>query len=255
MGHTLVIAEPGCTHEGDYDAICHLIETAAACGADVFKNQWTSDPAAMVANRKRLKLKAPKGTQWDDYQQYYAWLAYPVEWHERFEALCESVGMRYACSTYLAKDVAAVAPYVWAFKVSSYEAMDVALLEAYRPFRARRLWVSLGQARGREMEWRQIIGSSTRQWERVRYFHCVSAYPAPLDTLRLRSSIVEGDGFSDHSRSLIAGALAVAYGARYVETHMRLDSCDPRNPDYAVAFDPAEFATYIRYVRGAEAMR
>ncbi len=47
----------------------------------------------------------------------------------------------------------------------------------------------------------------------------------------------------------------MAYGAKIVEAHYRLDACDPLNPDYPVAFSPFEFTQYIAYIRDAEAMR
>jgi N,N'-diacetyllegionaminate synthase len=258
MARTVVIAEPGCTHQGDYHAIRRLIETAAECGADVFKNQWTSDPAGMVANRKRLKLKPPKGTQWDDYLPYYTWLAYPVQWHHDFARFAHELGMKYASSTYLAKDVALVEPYVDAFKVSSYEAMDLDLLHTIglrlRPMKP--LWISDGKVpRAMAFDWPLIVYGAVGFDAPVGFFHCVSEYPADLRKMRLRGKLTGGDRqLSDHSRSLATGAVAVACGAFMVETHFRLDDCDPANPDYAVAFSPIEFTQYIQNIRDAEVM-
>jgi N,N'-diacetyllegionaminate synthase len=81
--------------------------------------------------------------------------------------------------------------------------------------------------------------------------HCVSAYPAPISEMNLRAV---GRGLSDHSRNLLTGAVAVGAGARIIETHYRLDTCHPTNPDYAVAFTPAEFTQYVKNIRDAEAM-
>ena len=62
----------------------------------------------------------------------------------------------------------------------------------------------------------------------------------------------ELSGLSDHTRNPLTGALAVAAGARYIETHFRLNDTDPACPDYAVSRTPDELYAYIRNIRQAE---
>lgn len=243
------MAEPGCTAEGDYATMVQLLETAHACGADVFKPQWTSDPDAMVTRRKVREV----------YRRYYGWLHWPVDWHQDFRDRCRALGMQYACSVYLPQDVATVAPFVDYLKIASFEAQDKALRIAFNKYRRVRkpiVLVSCGAGFDGDVDgWN---GETKR-------LHCVSAYPADLGAMNLaclRGELDDDscwartpyDGLSDHSRHLLAGALAVALGADIVETHYRLDACDPTNPDYVVAFTPVEFAAYIQNIRDAELM-
>lgn len=252
MSRTLVIAEPGCTHEGEYALIVKLIHAAADAGADVFKPQWVSDPVQMC-ERRHIGPGHPKRAY---YERAYGWLAFPLEWHLDFKAICTQRGMRYGCTAFLPQDVPPLRMVVDYLKISSFECGDSALRDAWHgvnrvrlPLKAPFLIVSAGMA-GDPMPADYVL-------------HCVSAYPAPLEAMNLRVLHPSGSifqrrklfgGLSDHSRHLLTGAVAVACGASIVETHFRLHECDPKNPDYAVAFNPDEFRQYVRNIRDAELM-
>ncbi len=79
---TLIIAEPGSTHEGDYDTMLRLIKCAADCKVDVFKNQWTSSAERMCARRH-----AP------EYLESYRKLQYPLAWHASLREVCREHGI------------------------------------------------------------------------------------------------------------------------------------------------------------------
>lgn len=227
---TFVIAEPGCTPEGQFDAMKELIVIAATAGCDGFKNQWTSHAARMVERRN-----APS------YASFYRWLEYPHGWHVRLAQICHDAGIQYGCSVYLPEDVPLIAPFVDFLKVSSFEAEDEALMESCaRSWR--RTIVSLGMG-GAKSKW--AIGMQS--------LHCTSAYPAPLESLNL-ARLYNVEGLSDHSAPEFTwiGALAVAAGAEIIETHIRSEHCRSENPDFAVARNPRQLADYVRHIRFAE---
>lgn len=252
MSRTLVIAEPGAIAEGDFDTMIHLIHVAKEAGADVFKNQWCSNPEKMSERRH-----AP------EYLRFYRWLQWPVEWHARFKAECASLGLQYACSIYLPEDAATVAPFVQYLKVSSFEAGDPAIVRGGLDAKGRNVIVSTGLMSEDQFQ-EHLVGEYA-------VLHCTSQYPAPLAAIHLGVISSWGiSGLSDHSRHVLTGAVAVGAGAAIIEAHYRLDAqrwyhrlpfirrrvrrCDPKNPDYPVAFSPAEFTTYIENIRIAEAM-
>jgi sialic acid synthase SpsE len=238
MAKALIIGEPGGTHEGSKEKLLELLHTAKECGADVFKPQWVSDPAQMC-ERRHIGVDHPKRAY---YQRVYSWLNFQAEWHADLKALCVKAGMKYAVSCFLPQDVATVSPFVDYLKVSAFEAADPLMRhEVVRS--GHQAIVSLG---GGVPLFQVVTG-------RTRLLHCVQSYPAPLSSLNL-GVLPRYDGYSDHSRHLLAGALAVACGASIVETHFRLESCNVDNPDYVVSFTPSEFAQYIRHIRDAELM-
>jgi N-acetylneuraminate synthase/N,N'-diacetyllegionaminate synthase len=88
--------------------------------------------------------------------------------------------------------------------------------------------------------------------------HCVSSYPAPLDSVHLRKMAAMAAafgcpvGFSDHTEGVVAATAAVALGAVMVEKHFTLDR-DLPGPDHWFSSDPAELAALVAAIRGAEA--
>lgn len=234
---TRILAEPGSTAEGRMDRYARLIDVAAAAGATALKNQWTSSPARMCLRRNA----GP------EYAASYEKIAYPLEWHEALSRLCHMRGLEYGCAVYLPEDIWMVTPYVDFLKIASFEALDKAMfvtaLATGKP-----LIISTGMTSG-ELD--------LRGYANVKLLHCVSAYPCPreqaaLGVLRNPARIYAG--YSDHTRDVLTGALAVAAGAEVLEVHFRLDDTDPANLDYPTALAPEELAEYVRLVWQAEEM-
>ena len=241
---TLVVAEPGSTGIGSLDTMLRLLETAAECGADVWKPQWTSSPERMCDRRR-----AP------EYLDSYRLLAYPVEWLKIFSRQCKRREMKLACSVYLPEDVQAVSPYCQFIKIASFENRDGAMLDALGDVVSRKLHhviISTGMLDASEIK--PLVSYADI------LLACTSAYPAPVDamnllTIRQMRRDCGGHcriGLSDHSRQLITGAVAVGVGAEVVETHYRLNDTPPTNRDYEVALSPGEFTQYVQNVRLAE---
>ena len=88
--------------------------------------------------------------------------------------------------------------------------------------------------------------------------HCTSAYPtanasAQLNMLRLlKQYFGEYDlGFSDHTQSPLAGAVAVALGVKFIEKHFT-DDVTRRGPDHKASFDFSKMTEFVSYIREAE---
>lgn len=89
--------------------------------------------------------------------------------------------------------------------------------------------------------------------------HCVSLYPSEAHHLNLKQIVTLREtyphlvwGFSDHTPSTVAPALAVTLGARIIEKHFTLDH-DLPGPDHWFSMDPTEFGEMVRNIRFAEA--
>jgi sialic acid synthase SpsE len=89
------------------------------------------------------------------------------------------------------------------------------------------------------------------------FLHCNNAYPTPaedvnLDTIRqMAMDSRYKTGFSDHTRSLLTPALAVAAGATVIEKHYTLNRRLP-GPDHPFALEPDELKLMVDYIRYAE---
>lgn len=239
MSRVEVIVEPGSCADGSLDRMLALCDLAAEAGATAFKPQFYSDPDRL-ADRRHMAADNPYRAIYRRYQMPFDWLPVIAE-------RCQARGLEMFCTVYLHNDVRTVAPFVSAFKVSSFESgeHESLLLDAC-DLHKHRVIVSHGM-------------SEDCGYQADSNLHCVSAYPAPLDSLNLSVVGVADncgnrffDGYSDHSADVRVGAWAVAAGARILEVHARLDDTDPANPDYATALSPAQLREYIANVRDCE---
>lgn len=230
--HTYVIAEAGSCHKGDLTLAYECIGAAKNAGADAVKFQWTSDPIRM-AGRRNVGPGA------------YMRLRFPQGWHVLLAYMCDNAGIDYMCTVYLPEDIAVVAPYVAKFKISSFEARDTGFLNAH---------VILGSPKERIISTGMMTSAEV---ERTRPYgkllHCVSSYPARLESMNLATIRALGlCGLSDHSAYMWMGGLAVAAGAHIVEVHMKLDSTTEDDPDYKHSWNPVHLGAYIANIRLVE---
>ena len=239
---TLILAEPGSTHEGSRDAMLKLLDVAVAAGCDGMKWQWLSSAKQLCARRQ-----APGYL--DSYRL--------IEGDEallRFMAReTRARGLRMACTAYLPDDLDVVAQHVDTVKLASFDARSLlgAALQC-----GRSLIVSAGMSNEDELADLHRALDSPYLARQHGLLVCTSAYPCPVDEARL--AVIRRDwwgvriGLSDHTRYPMTGALAVAAGAKIIEFHLRLYECPTTNKDYAVARDPQEASVYVSNVRICE---
>lgn len=250
---TVIIAEIGSTHDGDLGKAYDLIYAARDAGAGYVKAQFWS-------SAKRLAERRQSGP---GYEEIYRTYQIPRDWIEALANRTHATGLGFICTSYLPEDIETVAPHVDHFKVASFEAADLDFIAAHYPYchwqPDRWLIVSTGLQDGgtltRLKTERAVVGSG-RPSVTMKLLHCVSAYPAPVESLALgQIQPEELDGFSDHAavRWPASGAVAVALGAKILEVHLRLPETDERNPDAQVALMPGELRRYIEHVRYADA--
>ena len=237
---TFVIAEAGSCHDGKLDKALRLIELAAISGVSACKFQFWSDPAHLAERRHAPELVAA-----------YEACRLPAFWLPILAAAAHAAGLEFMATTYLPEDIELVDPHVERFKIASFESQDEAFLRAHQRF-VKPIIVSTGVC-GEEAVAR--LGQRRRERPgQLSLLYCVSAYPTPLEALRLAEMRWRDlDGLSDHTTSVLTGALAVAAGARIVEKHLRLAGADPANPDFGHSLPPDEFQLYVQNVRMAEA--
>ena len=242
--YTYVIVEPGSTPERQLTRMIDMIGIAMEAGASAIKFQWTSSPERMV-ERRRVPI---------DYLDSYRLIAFPLEWFPILRAVCGDCDIDLGCTVYLPEDIDKVAQYVRFFKISSFESGLREMQASMEEYSTIPKLVSLGARTHEEVKAiKQAIPVEVRA--QYQWLHCISAYPAPQDMLQL--GVLHGgeyDGFSDHSRMITTGGVAVAAGASILECH----ACHPKTPktnkDFIVSLSPKELQGYISHVRTIEEM-
>lgn len=232
---TFVIAEMGSCHDGDIEKAYKLIKAAGEAGADAVKVQYIGDPVLLGQRRN-----APEYV--DLYKRYQV----PDVWISWLVLACKASGVEFMSTVYLEQDIKVIDPWVTRHKIASFEAGDDQFVNAVLACKKETI-VSTGMS--------SLRPAPPKERKRLRYLHCVSSYPCPHDQASLavlRNGLF--DGYSDHTRYVFTGGLAVAAGARILEVHFRLENTDPRNPDYDTALTPSELGVYVEFVRKAESM-
>lgn len=238
---TYVIAEAAGCHDLHLAKALALITAAHEAGADAVKFQYCSEPAEL-AQRRRLAWQA----------DLYRCLHFPFPWFQQLRQLAEAFGLDFLCTVYLPQDVTVIAPYVDGYKVASLEHSAGDLQREILQVRGQKpIFVSCGAMTEKEIT--RSSWQALRDAQSIFLLHCVCAYPCERRQANLRR-LRHLDGLSDHTRSLISGAVAVAADAWAVEKHLRLLDTDPANPDRHVSLTPSQFGQYVAHIREAEAM-
>ena len=211
MSKTFIIAEAACTWlHGGLEAACRSIRAAKDCGADAWKTQFCSDPEAMAMRR---------GVDRDKYTR----LGWSGDVLPKLKAECDRVGIEFMVTCFLHKDVAVVEPYVQTFKIAAGEYDVKGFLDAHLKH-DKAIVMSI-----------PINGYAYRDRipHEVDLLHCVQNYPAALEALHLEEiRRRKYNGLSDHTTSVLTGAVAVGAGARIIEKHVRLSDTPQDDPDY-----------------------
>ncbi len=247
-----VIAEAGVNHNGSPQAAHELIDAAAAAGAHAIKFQ-TFDPSLLVRAGTGTAAYQQQQTGLADQQQMLKDLVLPDSvWPELVSHAAEQK-VEFLSTPFDAGSLdRLLALDVPAIKASSADLTNYLLLRAMRET-GRPLLVSTGAADLQEVEAAvKAIGGD----HDLILFHCVMAYPAPLDTTNLRAIETLAHrftcpiGWSDHTVGATAATMAVAFGANVFEKHLTLDRSLP-GPDHSASSNPDEFAVYVSTIADA----
>ena len=125
----------------------------------------------------------------------------------------------------------------------------------------KKIFMSTGMANIKEIifAYRTLIRYGTKK-NKIFVMHCVTEYPANKSSLNLRSIEFLKDklgttqvGYSDHSTSIIAPAIAVSLGAKIIEKHFTLDK-NMTGPDHKASLSPNELKLMVDNIKDTEIM-
>ncbi len=242
-----VIAEAGVNHNGDVDLAHRLVDVATAAGADAVKFQ-TFDPAKLVSSAAAsTPYQQRRGGAGDQRSLLEALTLPATAWAELRDHAAEA-GTTFL-STPFDLDSAAMLVELGlpALKVSSGELTNVPYLRELATMGVT-LLVSTGM--GDEEEVAAAVEAASGAPGLV-LFHCVSAYPAPVEECNLRAIPALAArhgipvGWSDHTPGLTTALGAVALGAAVLEKHFTTDR-DLPGPDHQASLEPDELTAYVR---------
>lgn len=252
-----IIAEMSNNHNRDLGRALAMIDAAAEAGADAVKVQtYTADAITIDHDGPGFCLEEGLWAGRTLYQ-LYSEIHMPLEWHGRLFERARRAGITLFSSPF---DPAAVelledcdAP---AYKIASFEAVDLALIEKCAAT-GKPVLVSTGVVGPDEIsEALETIHRAGNQ--QAALLHCVSSYPARPQDFNLRAiprlaqTYEVVTGLSDHCLDSAVAVAAVALGASIIEKHFIL-SRDNGGPDAAFSLEPQELRQLVDSCRAAYA--
>lgn len=255
-----VIAEAGVNHNGDVDEALRLVDAAKAAGADAVKFQ-VFRATAIAAPSAPMAAYQKNGDGVDDSQQsMLSKLELSNAEFQRIAAHARDLGIEFLATPFSVSDVARLALLTpRAVKIASTDLNNTPLLERASALSVP-LIVSTGAATEAEISAAINRFSGLAAASRLILLHCVSCYPAPLESINLSAIGTLAQragvpiGFSDHTTATHTGALAVMAGACVLEKHFTLDR-NAHGPDHAMSLTPAKLREYIAQARAARIAR
>lgn len=257
--HTLIIAEAGVNHNGDFELAKKLISAAAEAGADFVKFQTFK--ADKIVNKSAKKAEYQQRNIDDGGDSQYAMLKQlemPEEWHIKLIRYANECGIQFLSTGFDPESIDFLdqlgSPF---FKIPSGEITNKPYLRQIAQ-KAKPVILSTGMANLNEIKAAlEVLTKNGVDKENITILHCNTEYPTPMQDVNLKAMNSIGDllrvkiGYSDHTQGIEVPIAAVALGATVIEKHFTLDRNLP-GPDHKASLEPDELKTMVQAIRNIE---
>lgn len=247
---TIVIAEIGNNHEGNFSLAKKMIIAAKKCGVDAVKFQTIIPELLVIKDEKRLK-------QLKRFQFSFKQFASLANFAKKKKILFFSTPTDEKSAKFLNK-------IQKLFKIASGDNNHYSLIKLIASFN-KSIFLSTGLADLNLIKnTKEIIFKEWKKKENKKklvIMHCVSSYPVENKYANLlaikslkenfRDCII---GYSDHTQGILAALIAVSLGARVIEKHFTLDKNQSQFRDHKLSADPNEMKLLVENIRAYESM-
>jgi pseudaminic acid synthase len=257
FSNPFIIAELSGNHNGDINRAIELIKAAHNAGANAVKLQtYTADTITIDSDKEGFVIH--EGL-WAGYKLYdlYNQAYTPWEWHKILFDLADKLNITIFSSPL---DETAVdfletleCPI---YKIASFEITHHPLIK-HMAKTGKPVIMSTGMASIQEIE-EAVELTKQSGCKDLTILHCVSAYPAPIESTNLNTMLDLKKrfpdikiGLSDHSLGTTVAVAASALGVEVIEKHITLSRAEG-GVDAAFSLEPNEFKTLCDEVRLAK---
>lgn len=257
MNKTFIVAELSANHGHNLEKALASVRAIAEIGVDAVKIQtYTADTITLDCGKEDFVVAG--GTLWDNTKLYdlYKEAYTPWEWHQAIfnEAkkcgiICFSTPFNNTAVDFLEECGNPI------MKIASFEITDVNLIR-YAASKGKPMVISTGVATMEDIEL-AIKACHEAGNNDITLLRCVSAYPAPMENVNLRTMVDMKErfgvkvGLSDHTMGSDVAIAAVALGAEMIEKHFILDRAIG-GPDAAFSMTVDEFKSMVTSIRNVE---
>ena len=259
MKKTIIIAEAGVNHNGNYEMALKMIDEAKAAGADYVKFQ-TAKPE-LVISTFAPKAEYQKETTGNGESQLEMCKAIhlPLTDYKPLKEYCDKVGIGFMSTPFDLVSIDVLEPLdMDYYKIPSGEITNLPYLRAIAA-KGRKVIISTGMSELPEIEEAlQVLENGGLKRSDIIVLHCNTEYPTPMRDVNLRAMLDISDrlgvavGYSDHTNGIEVPIAAVALGAEVIEKHFTLDKTLP-GPDHKASLEPQELKAMVDAIRNIEA--
>lgn len=256
---TIIIAEAGVNHNGDFSRACEMIRVAKLAGADYVKFQ-TAVPELVISSiaPKAEYQKETTGAQ-ESQLEMCKKIHLPVSDYAKLAEICKNEGIGFMSTPFdlVSIDVLAKLDMDY-WKIPSGEITNLPYLRKIAS-KGGKVILSTGMSMPEEIKDAcNILIYGGIKAEDISLLHCNTQYPTPFCDVNLlamntlRSINPAGMvGYSDHTVGIEVPVAAVALGAEIIEKHFTLDKTLP-GPDHKASLDPKELSDMVAAIRNIE---
>lgn len=258
MKKTIIIAEAGVNHNGNYEMALKMIDEAKAAGADYVKFQ-TAKPE-LVISTFAPKAEYQKETTGNGESQLEMCKAIhlPLTDYKPLKEYCDKVGIGFMSTPFDLVSIDVLEPLdMDYYKIPSGEITNLPYLRAIVA-KGRKVIISTGMSELPEIEEAlQVLENGGLKRSDIIVLHCNTEYPTPMRDVNLRAMLDIRDrlgvavGYSDHTNGIEVPIAAVALGAEVIEKHFTLDKTLP-GPDHKASLEPQELKAMVDAIRNIE---
>ena len=257
---TIIIAEAGVNHNGDFSRACDMIKVARDAGADYVKFQ-TAVPELVISSiaPKAEYQKETTGAE-ESQLEMCRKIHLPLSDYTRLAQICREEGIGFMSTPFDLVSIDTLAELNMDYwKIPSGEITNLPYLRKIAS-KGGKVIMSTGMSLPEEIRAAcDILISGGINAENISLLHCNTQYPTPycdvnllaMKTLR-KINPTGMVGYSDHTVGIEVPSAAVALGAEIIEKHFTLDKTLP-GPDHKASLDPVELAAMVNAIRNIEA--
>jgi N,N'-diacetyllegionaminate synthase len=259
-----IIAEAGVNHNGSEETAMHLVDAAAAAGADAVKFQtFKADKLVTTGAKKAAYQEAQTGV--GDQLTMLKALELSDAAHRNLAAYCRERDIEFLSTPFDEESADFLIELgCHRLKIPSGELTNTPFLH-YLATKGLPMILSTGMATLDEVAEAVALIASVREQqgfveplnEVLTLLHCTSSYPAPLVDVNLRAMKTLRNafdlpvGYSDHTAGIFVAPIARALGAVVFEKHFTLDRNLP-GPDHAASVEPAELKQMVQAIHDTD---
>lgn len=266
---SIIIAEAGVNHNGDFETARRMVKAAKDAGADYVKFQ-TAVPELVISEFAPQAQYQKENTGVEESQlEMCRKIHLPLSDYALLKDYCREVGIGFMSTPFDLTSIDLLAELGQDyFKVPSGEITNLPYLRKIAE-KGVPVILSTGMSTIEEAEQAiQILTgthpstpagfSASLTRDDITVLHCNTQYPTPYSDINLRAMQTMAEklgvktGFSDHSLGIEAPIAAAALGARVIEKHFTLSRSMP-GPDHKASLEPDELKAMVDAIRHVEA--